>query len=186
MDQQGMGQENSEKRNDCELLDCQLCTLYDSTEDMDSLAELRRFYLRLKSAGGRRISRVRRKFFPIRQKQTNESRPNIIAHNNPVLQEGDLVEVLPFEDILKTLDENMCVGKTLFLDGMKQYCGKRLRVMKKLRTMIDEQSWGMVRLKDSVILKDAICDAKGQYAKEGCDRCCFYFWKEQWLRKVDE
>jgi hypothetical protein len=181
-----MGHENSERRNDCELLDCQLRTLYDSTEDMDFADELRRLYLRLKRAGRRRISRVRKKLFPVRQEKHNGSQLNTIAENKPVLKEGDLVEVLPFEDIRKTLDENMCLGKTLFLEGMKQYCGKRLRVIKKLKTMIDEQSWGIVRLKDSVILENAICDAKGQYAMEGCDRCCFYFWKEQWLRKVDE
>jgi hypothetical protein len=181
-----MEQDNLEKRSDCQVLDCQLYALYDSTEDLDWADELRRLCLRLKRAGGRRISRVRKKLFSIRQREKNESRQNVIAENKPVLKEGDLVEVLPFEDIRKTLDENMCVGKTLFLEGMKQYCGKRLRVIKKLKTMIDEQSWGMVRLKDSVILENAICDAKGQYDKEGCDRCCFYFWKEQWLRKVDE
>lgn len=181
-----MGQENSDKTNDCESLDCQLQTLYDSTEDLDFSSELRRKYLRLKSAGKRRIAKARKKLFPIRQKETNESRPNTIATKKPVLQEGDLVEVLPFKDILKTLDEDMCVGKTLFLEGMKQYCGKRLRVIKKMNMMVDEQSWRMVRLKDSVILENVICDARGQYDKEGCDRCCFYFWKEQWLRKVDE
>jgi hypothetical protein len=181
-----MGQENLEKRNDCQLLDCQLQTLYDSTEDLDFAGKLRRIYLRLKRAGRRRISRIRKMLFPVRQKETNEARPNTIAANKPILKEGDLVEVLPFDDIRKTLDEHGSLGKTLFLEGMKEYCGKRLRVMKKLKTMIDEPSWGMVRLKESVILENAICDAKGQYEKEGCDRGCFYFWKEQWLRKVDE
>ena len=181
-----MGQENSEKRSDCELLDCQLQTLYDSTEDMDFVAELRRIYLRLKRAGRRRILRARKMLFPARQRELNESQSNTIAANKPVLQGGDLAEVLPFDDILKGLDENGCLGKMLFMEGMKKYCGKRLRVIKKLKTMVDEQSWRMVRLKDSVILENAICDAKGQYDKEGCDRCCFYFWKEQWLRKVDE
>jgi len=42
-----MGQENVEKRNDCQVLDCQLPALYDSTEDMDFVAELRRLYLKL-------------------------------------------------------------------------------------------------------------------------------------------
>jgi hypothetical protein len=181
-----MGHETLEKRSDCQLLDCQLQSLYDSTEDLDFAGKLRRIYLRLKRAGRRRISRARRMLFPIKQERLNESKSNVIATNTTVLQEGDLVEVLPFEDIRKTLDEDMCLGKTLFLEGMKQYCGKRLRVIKKLKTMIDEQSWRMVRLKDSVILENAVCDAKGQYDKEGCDRCCFYFWKEQWLRKVDE
>ena len=181
-----MGHENSEKRNDFQFLDCQLQTLYDSTEDLDCADKLRRIYLRLKPAGRRRIAKARKMLFPIRQERLNESKSNVIATNTTALQEGDLVEVLPFDDILKTLDENMCFGKTLFLEGMKQYCGKRFRVIKKLKTMIDEQSWRMVRLKDSVILENAICAAKGQYDKEGCDRCCFYFWKEQWLRKVDE
>jgi hypothetical protein len=121
-----MGHQNSEKRNDCELLDCQLHALYDSTEDMDFASELRRLYLRLKRAGGRRILRVSKKLFPTKQKDVNGSQSSAILANKPVLQEGDLVEVLPFDDIWKTLDENMCLGKTLFLEGMKHYCGKRL------------------------------------------------------------
>jgi hypothetical protein len=181
-----MGQEKTEKINDCKALDCQLQSLYDSTEDLDFGGKVRRLYLRLKRAGRRRISRVTKKLFPVRQDTLSGSQSNTIAANKPVLKEGDLVEVLPFDDIRKTLDENMCLGKTLFLEGMKQYCGKRLRVFKKLKMMVDEPSWRMVRLKDSVILENAICDAKGQYDKEGCDRCCFYFWKEQWLRKVDD
>ena len=121
-----MGQESIEKTNDCQLLDCQLRTLYDSTDDMDFASELRRFYLRLKRAGGRRLAKVIKILFPVRQKELNESRSNMIATSKAVLQEGDLVEVLPFDDIWNTLDENMCLGKTLFLEGMKQYCGKRL------------------------------------------------------------
>lgn len=181
-----MGHENSEKRNDYQLLDCQLLTLYDSTEDLDFADKLRRIYLRLKRASRKRISRARKMLFPARQRELNESQTNTIAANRPVLQEGDVVEVLPFDDIRKTLDENMRLGKMLFMEGMKEYCGKRLRVLKKMKIMLDEHPWGMVRLKDSVILENSICDARGTYDKEGCERCCFYFWKEQWLRKVDE
>jgi hypothetical protein len=33
------------------------------------------------------------------------------------------------------------------------------------------------------LLDEAICDGAGMYDKEGCDRCCFYFWTDRWFRR---
>lgn len=141
--------------------------------------------LRLKSALERRTSKLKNKISPKNGDCFPSSRMDTGVGQDE-LQEGDLVQVLPYEEIRKTLDTNGECERMAFMDGMKRYTGRTFRVYKKIKTMFDEQSWKMVRLKRAVLLEDVICDAHGLYDKEGCDRCCFYFWKEQWLRKVDD
>jgi hypothetical protein len=179
-----MGHKNSEKRNDCQILDCQLQALCDLAEHLDFSDKVRRYYRRLNRAGRRRISKARKLLFPVKGTEVNGLRSNTITANKRALREGDLVEVLPFDDIRKTLDDHGYWGTMKFMEGMKEYCGRRLRILKKMNMMFDVHFWGMVRLKDTVILKDAVCDGKWFFEKEGCDRCCFYYWNENSLRKI--
>lgn len=39
------------------------------------------------------------------------------------------------------------------------------------------------KMKNTVLLEGAMCDGK---AFSGCDRSCFHFWREVWLRRVPE
>jgi hypothetical protein len=100
------------------------------------------------------------------------------------LNPGDRVIVRPLVEIQRTLDTNGKLGGLKVMDGMAAHCGKEYVVLKRVRMIFDERQWKMVRLKDTVILKDVICDGQGMYEKEGCDRCCYFFWKERWLRKI--
>jgi hypothetical protein len=94
------------------------------------------------------------------------------------------VEVLSYEEVFCTLDEESTCGGLQFMEGMKRFCGQRLVVRKKVRMMFDERARRMVRIsRNRYILDGAICDGKGQYDREGCDRCCFYFWSDRWLRR---
>jgi hypothetical protein len=100
------------------------------------------------------------------------------------LRQDDLVEVLPIEEIHKTLDSRGRCQNLMFMSGMEIYAGNRYRVFKKVRTVFDERAWNMVRLKDTVILQNVICDGKDLDGVEQCHRRCFYYWKEKWLRNV--
>ncbi len=62
-----------------------------------------------------------------------------------------------------------------FMPHMAKYCGRAIRVKKKLRTIFDEKAWKMRQIKNTFLLEDCICDGRGMYTLEGCDRCCFYF-----------
>jgi hypothetical protein len=101
------------------------------------------------------------------------------------LQAGDLVEVLSYEEIRRTLDERgTCDGLDL-MEGMKQFCGRRFVVMKKVELLYDEVAHRMLKIKkERYLLEGVICDGRGATQREGCDRCCFYFWSRPWLRKV--
>jgi hypothetical protein len=100
------------------------------------------------------------------------------------LKRGDRVEVLPLEEIVKTLDEKGRSGGLKFVRGMQQFCGKQFRVLKKVRTIFDARASKMVGLRNAVILEDVICKGRDSDGQQRCDRCCFYYWKENWLRKI--
>ncbi len=103
------------------------------------------------------------------------------------IREGDLVTVLPAEEIRKTLDKKTGKhGGLKFLPPMREYCGKTFRVMKRVRYILDEHDHKMQKVKNVVLLDGVICRGKGIYGRENCDRCCFFFWKDAWLRKVEE
>ncbi|UCG85001.1 MAG: hypothetical protein JSW71_13770 [Gemmatimonadota bacterium] len=98
------------------------------------------------------------------------------------LRAGDMVEVLPIEEIKKTLDERDRTEGVMFMPAMKQYCGTRKRVMQRVKYVFDEEIWKMKKIRDVVILDGVIC--KGEDTEDGCDRSCLFFWKEAWLRRV--
>ena len=102
------------------------------------------------------------------------------------LNAGDLVEVLPIEEIRATLDADGKHDGLKFLKPMAQYCGRRFRVLKPVRRILDEHNHVMQKTRNVVILEGGICHGQGIYGREGCDRSCFFFWKEAWLRRVAE
>lgn len=102
------------------------------------------------------------------------------------LQAGDVVEVLAFDEIEKTLDANGKTGGLKFLRPMEDYSGRRMRVLKPVRRILDEHDHVMRKIAKTVVLDGGICHGRGIYGREGCDRCCYFFWKEDWLRKVEE
>lgn len=98
------------------------------------------------------------------------------------LQRGELVEVKSEEEILKTLDGSGGRRGLSFTPEMREYCGRRFRVFKRVeRICMEGEADEMRRLKNTVILEGVICNG----GSRGCDRSCFLFWREAWLKKVD-
>jgi hypothetical protein len=94
---------------------------------------------------------------------------------------NELVEVKSAREICETLDAK---GKSLglyFMPGMWEYCGRRLRVLKPVNQMISERTGEMRHLSRTVILEGVTCDGK---AHNGCQRGCYAFWKDTWLRRI--
>lgn len=98
------------------------------------------------------------------------------------LQPGEWVEVRPFEEIATTLDEGRKHEGLLFMPEMKQFCGQRSRVFKRVKTIKLESTGEVRRLKvPAVSLEGVYCD--GEF-HEGCDRACLHFWRDAWLRRA--
>ena len=99
------------------------------------------------------------------------------------LRSGELVEVKPIDEILATLDGNRRHRGLRWMTGMRKYCGQRLRVYKPVERIMLETNGELRKMKNTVLLEGAMCDGAEFGA---CDRSCFHFWREVWLRRVPE
>jgi hypothetical protein len=66
---------------------------------------------------------------------------------------------------------------------MEQYCDTTQRVLKPVERCLDERDYRILRLRGVVLLEGLICKGMGGVGR--CDRSCFYFWREEWLQKID-
>jgi hypothetical protein len=96
------------------------------------------------------------------------------------LQPGETVEVKSLEEILSTLDTAGKLNGLVFTPEMRKHCNKQYRVFKRLELMFDEYHKSQRRVKNTVLLEGVVCEGAGL----GCDRCCFLYWREAWLRRV--
>jgi len=99
------------------------------------------------------------------------------------LKPGDEVQVKSRQSIKTTLNRwNQLKGCAL-MEEMWDYCGTRQQVYKRVERFLDERDYLMKKTRGIVILKDVIC--KGSKDFGACDRSCFFFWREEWLEKVN-
>lgn len=97
---------------------------------------------------------------------------------------GDWVEIKSFEDIFNTLNEEGKLRGLVFIKEMRKYCGKRFKVFKKLDKIVLETTGEMRRIRSpTFLLEGVLCDGE---AHGNCDRSCFCFWREDWLKPVSE
>jgi hypothetical protein len=95
------------------------------------------------------------------------------------LEPGDLVEVRSEEEIRATLDENNRYRGLVFMPSMLEFCGKRYRVYKKVVNIKLETTGHMRKIvTPTVFLEGVLCHR--------CDRECYAFWREAWLKRVPE
>jgi hypothetical protein len=97
------------------------------------------------------------------------------------LQPGELVEVKSAPEILATLDANRRHKGLLWMTGMNKYCGRQYRVHRRLERILLESNGELRTMKNTVLLESVCCDGR-EFG--GCDRSCFHFWREAWLRRV--
>lgn len=100
------------------------------------------------------------------------------------LAEGDWVEVKSVEEIAETLDIHGRNRGLVWSYDLKHYCGRRFRVARRLDRIIVEYNADMVNMTDTVLLEGAHCPCK--YAVGGCPRSDLIYWREIWLRKIDQ
>jgi hypothetical protein len=108
----------------------------------------------------------------------------MVDHEVASLRVGELVEVLGEDEILATLDERGELDGLPFMPEMLQFCGRRFRVGKRAMKLCDTiNGHGMYRMDNAVHLEGVRCDGQ---AHGGCQAACVVYWKEAWLRRVDD
>ncbi len=99
------------------------------------------------------------------------------------LQTGDLVRVRSREEIDLTLDPFKELKGCAFLPEMYQYCGTQQRVLKAMQRFMDERDYKLKKVRGVILLQNVICTGTPTFG--ACDRCCFLFWREEWLEKIE-
>jgi hypothetical protein len=95
------------------------------------------------------------------------------------LNPGERVRVKSEPEIVATLDKCDQHKGMAWMPMMRDCCGKEFTVYKRVNKIVLESTGEIRKLKNTVLLESAICN--GIY---GCDRSCFFFWKEAWLERV--
>jgi hypothetical protein len=120
-----------------------------------------------------------------KRKKKNGSAVVNPALNFPVgqLKTGDWVQVRSKEEIESTLDRFKELRGCAFLADMWQYVGTTHRVLKVMERFLDERDYKVKKVRNIILLDGVICT--GTPAFGPCDRSCFLFWREEWLKKVE-
>jgi hypothetical protein len=100
------------------------------------------------------------------------------------LRAGDVVEVRSEAEILRTLDADGKLDGLPLMPEMLSFCGQRYRVRGRAHKACDTIDWQQFRRMESAVhLEELRCDGS---AHGGCQAGCLLFWKEAWLRPVDQ
>lgn len=101
---------------------------------------------------------------------------------SPAFVVGEMVEVKSYDEISKTLDISGCVDALPFMAEMKQFCGRRARIFRRVDKVYDYgRSKKLRRLDNAYLLSYMRCDGS---AHGGCQAGCYVLWKREWLKPV--
>ncbi len=100
------------------------------------------------------------------------------------LSAGDWVRIRPDQEIRAMLDPFKETRGCAFLDEMYQYCGTKQRILKSMERFLDERDYKVKKVRGIFLLENVICNGTPTFGK--CDRCCYLFWRGEWLEKIAE
>ena len=100
------------------------------------------------------------------------------------LRPGDVVEVRSAAEILATLDSDGALDGMPFMPEMVAHVGRRYTVSRRVDKICNTvDATGSRRMYSTVYLEDLRCDGSGH---DGCQAGCRIYWKDAWLRRVDD
>jgi hypothetical protein len=116
------------------------------------------------------------------------AKPRCVAVIEPLnLKPGDLVQVRSKAEIMATLEDGVRNRGLSFDAEMERYCGRTMRVLRRVDRILDEKTGRMLRLrKDCIILEGVMCSGlRAGIRRLGCSKSVYSFWREAWLRRVE-
>jgi hypothetical protein len=108
---------------------------------------------------------------------------NQVSTLNSNLKSGDLVRVRSRTEIESMLDGWNELKGCAVMPAMWQYCGTTQRVFKVVERFVDERDYRLKKGTGIILLEGLICGGTLDYGR--CDRSCFYFWRVEWLERVE-
>jgi len=135
-----------------------------------------------------RLKRIikRRLYFVINlfRRSMGDKKNTIASSGEKGLNPGDWVLVKSKEEIEKTLNNWNQLKGCAFMEEMWPYCGTKQRILKRVERFLDERDYLMKKCKGIVILEGVMCQGTKDFGP--CDRSCFYFWREEWVKKINQ
>ena len=101
------------------------------------------------------------------------------------LQVGDFVKIKSASEIKKFLDKQGKYKGCGFAREMYVHCDKTYKVLKPVSYFYDEAKQKISKAKSIVILENVNCNGSFRLYPMRCDRMCFYFWRTEWLEKIE-
>jgi hypothetical protein len=98
------------------------------------------------------------------------------------LKPGEWVRIRTREEIEATLNPWKELKGCAFLADMWRYCGTNQKVLKSMQRFLDERDYQVKKCKGVVLLENVLCQGTPVFGP--CDRCCHFFWREEWLEKL--
>ena len=103
------------------------------------------------------------------------------------LKVGEWVEVRSQDEILATITKNGFNRGMRYDMEMSKYCGERFRVQMRVDRLINEVTGKMMTMKNPCIqLENVYCRAECTPRRIGCPRASNTYWREIWLRRVNQ
>ena len=129
------------------------------------------------------LSRFDRSFYPSVAGSVRGKTPQATA----CLLPGEVVEVKTKEEILATLNEQGRNRGLRFDAEMIPYCGGRHKVLRRVEQIIDERTGRMRRMPaDCIVLEGVTCVGHLSSRRIFCQRAIYPYWREIWLRRVEQ
>ena len=66
---------------------------------------------------------------------------------------------------------------------MVEYCNTEQRVHKVMQRFVDERDLRVKKVNGIILLEGVLCQGTADFGS--CDRSCFFFWRQEWLEKID-
>ena len=100
------------------------------------------------------------------------------------LKAGERVRVRSKAEIMATLDSFHSLRGCTFMTEMLPFCDTTQCVLKPVNVFLDERDYRLKKTRGVVLLENVICEGTETYGP--CDRSCFFFWREDWLERIEE
>ena len=100
------------------------------------------------------------------------------------LSPGEWVEVRPKDEIMRTLNSRSRNRGLSFDVEMLPFCGRTVRVLRRVERLIDERTGRMLTpSKPCIILDGVICSGRLSRERLFCPRSIYPYWHEVWLKR---
>jgi hypothetical protein len=123
------------------------------------------------------------RFRALTGRETRPPAPVARVSSKDRVQAGDWVRVRSQKEIEATLNNWRQLKGCTFMPEQVPYCDTIHQVHKRMKQFVDERDLRVKKVSGIILLEGVRCQGTAEFGR--CDRSCFYFWREEWLEKVN-